>query len=62
MQSNAPFWYSYNYGSVHFTVISTEHSLEPDSEQYRVRCRLLCSAALCRDVTCSAVLCCAVRC
>ena len=36
-RANAPFWYSYDYGSVHFTVISTEHSLERGSPQYRVR-------------------------
>ena len=36
-QSNPPFWYSYDYGSVHFTVLSTEHSLEHDSHQYKVR-------------------------
>lgn len=33
--ANPPFWYSYNYGSVHFTVVSTEHSLERDSHQYK---------------------------
>ncbi len=36
-RDNAPFWYSYDYGSVHFTVISTEHSLEHGSPQYEVR-------------------------
>lgn len=33
-RSNAPFWYGFDYGSVHFTVISTEHSLVPGSRQY----------------------------
>ena len=36
-RANAPFWYSYDYGSVHFTVISTEHSLEHGSAQHEVR-------------------------
>ena len=25
-RDNAPFWYGFDYGSVHFTVISTEHA------------------------------------
>lgn len=33
-RDNAPFWYSYDYGSVHVTVISTEHDLSPGSTQY----------------------------
>jgi hypothetical protein len=33
-RDNAPFWYGFDYGSVHFTVLSTEHSLVPDSRQY----------------------------
>eukprot|EP00775_Hariotina_reticulata_P005096 gene5096-5337_t len=32
---NAPFWYSFEYGSVHFTVLSSEHALEPGSRQHR---------------------------
>lgn len=32
---NAPFWYSFDYGSVHFVVISTEHDVSPGSTQYR---------------------------
>jgi hypothetical protein len=32
--ANSPFWYSFDYGTVHFTVISTEHDLQPGSEQY----------------------------
>ena len=32
--SNPPFWYSYEYAHMHFTVISTEHDLEPGSRQY----------------------------
>lgn len=33
-RNNAPFWYSFDYGNVHFTVISTEHALTPGSRQY----------------------------
>jgi hypothetical protein len=33
-RDNAPFWYGFDYGSVHFTVISTEHNLSPGSRQY----------------------------
>lgn len=33
-RDNAPFWYSFDYGSVHFTTISTEHALAPGSRQY----------------------------
>ena len=32
--SNGIFWYSFDYGSVHFTMISTEHDLSPGSVQY----------------------------
>ena len=35
-QPNGPFWYSFDYGSVHFTIISTEHDLSHSSEQYKV--------------------------
>ena len=31
---NSVFWYSYNYGLVHFTVISTEHDFTPGSPMY----------------------------
>ncbi|KAK9829258.1 hypothetical protein WJX72_004835 [[Myrmecia] bisecta] len=31
---NSPFWYSFDYGSVHFTIISTEHDLTKGSEQH----------------------------
>lgn len=34
VRPNAPFWYSFDYGSVHFTVISTENDLSPSSSQY----------------------------
>lgn len=34
---NPPFWYSFEYGSVHFTVISTEHDLTRGSDQRTVR-------------------------
>jgi hypothetical protein len=34
VRANAPFWYSFDYGSVHFTVISTENDLSPGSSQY----------------------------
>ncbi|KAK9811159.1 hypothetical protein WJX73_007407 [Symbiochloris irregularis] len=32
-EANSPFWYSFEYGSVHFTIISTEHDLSHGSEQ-----------------------------
>lgn len=32
---NPPFWYSFNYGSMHVTVISTEHDLTSGSRQYK---------------------------
>lgn len=32
---NPPFWYSYNYGSVHFVAISSEHDLRHSSHQAR---------------------------
>lgn len=32
---NAPFWYSFDYGSAHFTVVSTEHNISVGSDQYR---------------------------
>ena len=34
--ANPPFWFSYDYGSVHFTTISTEHDLSHGSHQYKV--------------------------
>ena len=34
--SNAPFWYSYEYGSAHFALLSTEHDLRKGSEQREV--------------------------
>ncbi|PNH06496.1 putative inactive purple acid phosphatase 9 [Tetrabaena socialis] len=34
-RAKAPFWYSFEYGSVHFTVISTEHDLTAGSKQRR---------------------------
>lgn len=34
--SNPPFWYSYNYGAVHFVVVSSEHDLHKHSTQYKV--------------------------
>lgn len=33
-ESFPPFWYSFEYGKVHFTVISTEHDLGHGSEQH----------------------------
>jgi hypothetical protein len=33
--SNSIFWYGFDYGSVHFTMISTEHDLSPGSSQYK---------------------------
>jgi hypothetical protein len=35
--SNAPFWYSYDYGSAHFALISTEHDLRKGSNQRQAR-------------------------
>lgn len=34
--SNPPFWYSYDYGAVHFVVVSSEHDLHKHSQQYKV--------------------------
>ena len=34
--ANSPFWYSFDYGSVHFTTLSTEHDLTSGSEQRKV--------------------------
>lgn len=34
--SNAPFWYSFEYGAAHFTVISTEHDFHKHSDQRKV--------------------------
>ena len=34
---NPPFWYSFDYGSIHFVMISTEHDVTPGSHQYQVR-------------------------
>ena len=34
--SNAPFWYSFDYGAAHFTVISTEHDFHKHSDQRKV--------------------------
>lgn len=31
-------WYSFDFGPVHFTVISTEHDFTTGSEQVRSRC------------------------
>lgn len=33
--ANPPFWYSYDYGSVHFVVVSSEHNLHKHSQQYK---------------------------
>ena len=35
--SRAPFWYSFEYGSAHFAVISTEHDLSDGSDQRQVQ-------------------------
>lgn len=32
---NAPFWYSFDYGVVHFTILSSEHDLSPSSAQHQ---------------------------
>ncbi|CAE7440754.1 ACP7 [Symbiodinium microadriaticum] len=34
-RGNQNFWYSYDYGNIHWISISSEHSLDPDSEQMR---------------------------
>ena len=33
---NPPFWYSFDYGSIHFVMLSTEHDVTPGSHQYQV--------------------------
>ena len=33
-EDNPPFWYSFDYGIVHFTIVSSEHDLAPGSLQY----------------------------
>lgn len=35
--SNPPFWYSFDYGAVHFVMVSSEHDLHKHSMQYKVR-------------------------
>lgn len=35
-RENAPFWYSFDYGSIHFVMLSTEHDVTPGSHQYQV--------------------------
>ena len=35
-RENPPFWYSFDYGSVHFVMLSTEHDVTPGSAQYQV--------------------------
>ena len=41
-ESNPPFWYSFDYGSVHFVMLSTEHDITPGSAQYKVgsKCKI----------------------
>lgn len=34
--SNGPFWYSFEYGAAHFTIISTEHDVHKGSPQREV--------------------------
>ncbi|KAL3137475.1 hypothetical protein ABBQ38_004764 [Trebouxia sp. C0009 RCD-2024] len=34
-RENPPFWYSFDYGSVHFVMLSTEHDVTPGSHQYQ---------------------------
>ena len=43
---NPPFWYSFDYGSIHFVMLSTEHDVTPGSHQYRV-CSLSQQAPVC---------------
>ena len=35
MESSLRFRYSYDYGMVHFIMMSTEHDYSPDSRQYK---------------------------
>lgn len=35
LEENAPFWYSYDVGSAHFVVISSEHSLKHGGDQWQ---------------------------
>ena len=35
--ANPPFWYSFDYGAVHFVMVSSEHDLHKHSVQYKVR-------------------------
>lgn len=35
LEENAPFWYSYDHGSAHFVVVSSEHSLKHGSDQWQ---------------------------
>ena len=40
--ANPPFWYSFDYGAVHFVMVSSEHDLHKHSVQYKVRLLKLC--------------------
>ena len=51
VRSNAPFWYSFEYGSAHFTVISTEHDTREGSAQRRVS-SMPRSYSFCVDISC----------
>ncbi len=35
--ANPPFWYAFEYGSVHFSIVSSEHDLTRGSEQREAR-------------------------
>jgi acid phosphatase type 7 len=45
---NAPFWYAYNFGSVHFVMVSSEHSLRHGSVQWRWLVRHLAAVDRCK--------------
>ncbi|KAI8467130.1 MAG: Metallo-dependent phosphatase-like protein [Monoraphidium minutum] len=45
---NPPFWYAFDYGSVHFVAVSTEHDLEPGSRQYEWLAAELAAVDRCR--------------
>ncbi len=46
-RDNAPFWYAFDYGSVHFVAISTEHDLGRKSRQHRYVWMVMLNVILC---------------
>jgi acid phosphatase type 7 len=45
---NPPFWYAFEYGSVHIAIVSSEHSLEHGSKQWLWLTRQLASVDRCK--------------